>query len=324
MLRFVGQLHPHAGRVVLLAPVGSLTTAVRLQYSLHEVYGCAADILGPGGRPHARTDQTQRDAPLTEPGRTGGTYQVLVTAGGADLGRRTGLTDRAGRMVRGLPSSLVAGGVCDAAAVWRGAFLVAGVLKNGTVPGLTLSCPGSETAMALVGAARRLGVPARSRELRGQQRVVVRDPAGVRRLLAAMGVRETLWVVQRSAVTRTGVGSVASFQDANQDRAQIAAARACAAVEHALEVLGDRVPAHLAEAAVLRLTHREASLEELGQRHADPPMTKDAIAGRLRRLVDLAERHTAPATSTRRTPTGSVGAHPTPSTPARGELRAEC
>lgn len=151
MLRFVGQLHPHAGRVVLLAPVGSLTTAVRLQYSLHEVYGCAADILGPGGRPHARTDQTQRDAPLTEPGRTGGTYQVLVTAGGADLGRRTRLTDRAGRMVRGLPSSLVTGGVCDAAAVWRGAFLVAGVLKNGTVPGLTLSCPVPETAMALVG-----------------------------------------------------------------------------------------------------------------------------------------------------------------------------
>ncbi len=46
--------------------------------------------------------------------------------------------------------------------------------------------------MALVDVARRLGVPARSKESRGQQRVLVRDAAGIRRLLTAMGVRKTL------------------------------------------------------------------------------------------------------------------------------------
>ena len=43
------------------------------------------------------------------------------------------------------------------------------------------------------------------------------------------------------------------------------------------------------EAGKLRVEHRQASLEELG-RLADPPMTKDAVAGRIRRLLSMADR----------------------------------
>jgi len=39
----------------------------------------------------------------------------------------------------------------------------------------------------------------------------------------------------------------------------------------------------------LRLEHKQASLEELGQL-ADPPMTKDAVAGRIRRLLAMADK----------------------------------
>jgi DNA-binding protein WhiA len=60
-------------------------------------------------------------------------------------------------------------------------------------------------------------------------------------------------------------------------------------VERALEILGDEVPDHLKYAGALRLEHRDASLDELGQ-HADPPMTKDAIAGRIRRLLAMADK----------------------------------
>jgi DNA-binding transcriptional regulator WhiA len=42
----------------------------------------------------------------------------------------------------------------------------------------------------------------------------------------------------------------------------------------------------------LRMAHRQASLEELGQL-ADPPLTKDAIAGRIRRLLAMADRRAA-------------------------------
>jgi len=39
----------------------------------------------------------------------------------------------------------------------------------------------------------------------------------------------------------------------------------------------------------LRLEHKKASLEELGQL-ADPALTKDAVAGRIRRLLATADK----------------------------------
>ena len=60
-------------------------------------------------------------------------------------------------------------------------------------------------------------------------------------------------------------------------------------MSRALEILGDAVPDHLAEAGKLRLDHKQASLEELGAL-AQPPMTKDAVAGRIRRLLSTADR----------------------------------
>ncbi len=87
-----------------------------------------------------------------------------VRAAGRGSRGGVGAAHRAHRCPRppraGLPAPVVAGGVCDAAAVWRGAFLAHGSL---TEPGrstlLHVDCPGPELAMALVGAARRLGVP---------------------------------------------------------------------------------------------------------------------------------------------------------------------
>ena len=63
-------------------------------------------------------------------------------------------------------------------------------------------------------------------------------------------------------------------------------------MQRAMEILGDDVPDHLLMAGRLRLEHQQASLEELGGL-ADPPMTKDAIAGRIRRLLALADKRAA-------------------------------
>ena len=63
-----------------------------------------------------------------------------------------------------------------------------------------------------------------------------------------------------------------------------------AGIEAALAVaVEDGRATERGEAGVLRLTHRQASLEELGQLHT-PPLTKDAIAGRIRRLLATADR----------------------------------
>jgi DNA-binding protein WhiA len=82
---------------------------------------------------------------------------------------------------------------------------------------------------------------------------------------------------------------LANFDDANLRRSARAAVAAGARVQRALEILGDEVPDHLVVAGRLRMEHQQASLEELGAL-SDPPMTKDAIAGRIRRLLALADK----------------------------------
>ncbi|MCO5588369.1 hypothetical protein L7F22_042324 [Adiantum nelumboides] len=70
---------------------------------------------------------------------------------------------------------------------WRAAFLAAGALGGRGRAGLELLCPSPETAMALTGAARRLGVAALTRPGTHGDRVVIRDPADVRAVLGLMG-----------------------------------------------------------------------------------------------------------------------------------------
>ena len=88
---------------------------------------------------------------------------------------------------------------------------------------------------------------------------------------------------------RGSANRLANFDDANLRRSARAAVAAGARVERAFEILGDDVPAHLLEAGTLRLKYKQASLEELGK-HTNPPLTKDAVAGRIRRLLALADK----------------------------------
>ena len=226
-------------------------------------------------------------------GRTGGSFAVRVIDGGETLARQTGLLDQRRRPVRGLPNKLTTGARPDLAAVWRGAFLAAGTLSEpGRSAALEIACPSSEAAMALVGAAHRLGISAKAREVRGVPRVVVREGDAIRVALAEMGAVRTAqaWEEMRQRrEVRAGVNRLVNFDDANLRRSAQAAVAACARVERALEILGDEVPEHLREAGELRLSHRDASLDELGH-HADPPLTKDAVAGRIRRLLAMADK----------------------------------
>ena len=131
--------------------------------------------------------------------------------------------------------------------------------------------------------------------MRGADRVVVRDGEAIGILLTRMGVNEVrkVWEERRMRrEVRATANRLANFDDANLRRSARAAVAAAARVTRALEILGDEVPAHLAEAGELRIKHRQSSLEELGQL-AQPEMTKDAVAGRIRRLLSMADRKAA-------------------------------
>jgi cell division protein WhiA len=277
LLRFAGGLHIVAGRVVVEAEVDLGVIARRLRKDIHDLYGYNAVV-------HVLSASGIRKSTR---------YVVRVAQDGEALARQTGLLDLRGRPVRGLPAQVVGGSVADAEAAWRGAFLAHGSLTEpGRSSALEVSCPGPEAALALVGAARRLGVGAKAREVRGSDRVVVRDGEAIGALLTRMGAQDTrlVWEERRlRREVRATANRLANFDDANLRRSARAAVAAAARVERALHILGDTVPDHLATAGNLRVEHRQASLEELG-RLAEPPMTKDAVAGRIRRLLSMADR----------------------------------
>ncbi|MFC5729829.1 MULTISPECIES: DNA-binding protein WhiA [Nocardioides] len=276
-LRFAGGLHIVAGRIVVEAELDTGAAARRLRKDVAEMYGQTSDVVMVQGNGI----------------RKGSRYIVRVVKDGEALARQTGLLDQRGRPVRGLPPAVVSGGACDAVSAWRGAFLAHGSLTEpGRSSSLEVTCPGSEAALALVGVARRLGIQAKAREVRGIDRVVIRDGDAIGQLLTRLGAHETLmaWEERRMRrEVRATANRLANFDDANLRRSARAAVTAGARVERAMEILGEEVPDHLRMAGELRLQHKQASLEELGQLH-EPVLTKDAIAGRIRRLLAMADK----------------------------------
>ncbi|MBC7724459.1 MAG: DNA-binding protein WhiA [Burkholderiaceae bacterium] len=277
ILRFSGGLHLISGRIAVESELDTAQLARRVRKDLAELYGVRSEISVISASGLRRTSH----------------YLVRVLDGGETLARQTGLLDARRRPIRGLPNRLTTGSREEIAAVWRGAFLAHGSLTDpGRSAALEITCPGNESAMALVGAAGRLKVAAKAREVRGVHRVVIRDGDAISAMLVHMGAHATVlhWeeLRQRREVRATA-NRLVNFDDANLRRSAQAAVAACARVERALEILDGDVPKHLRYAGELRLSFRDSSLDELGH-HADPPMTKDAVAGRIRRLLAMADK----------------------------------
>ncbi|HWJ52234.1 MAG TPA: DNA-binding protein WhiA [Propionibacteriaceae bacterium] len=279
-LRFAGGLHIVGGRIVIEAELDTGAAARRLRTDISEVFGHDSDLVVVNASGLRRSTR----------------FVVRVIKDGEALARQTGLIDSRGRPARGLPAQVVSGGLCDCVAAWRGAFLAHGSLTEpGRSMALEVTCPGPESALALVGAARRLGIVAKAREVRNVDRVVIRDGDAIAALLTRLGAHSSLlaWEDRRMRrEVRASANRLANFDDANLRRSARAAVAAGARVERALEILGDDVPEHLRAAGVLRVENKQASLEELGQLH-DPPLTKDAVAGRIRRLLATADKRAA-------------------------------
>jgi DNA-binding protein WhiA len=262
LLRFAGALHLVAGHIVVEAELDTGSVARRLRKEISEVYGHTAEI------------QVVTGGSL----RKGTRYLVRVSKDGEGLARQAGL---------------VAGTLSEAEAAWRGAFLAHGSLTEpGRAGALEITCPTNEAALALVGAGRRLGILAKAREVRGADRVVVRDGDAIGALLTRLGAHDSVmaWEERRMRrEVRATANRLANFDDANLRRSARAAVAAGARVERAMHILGSDAPEHLLQAGRLRLEHKQASLEELGSL-SDPPMTKDAVAGRIRRLLAMADK----------------------------------
>lgn len=281
MLRLAGALRHAHGGTTIEAELADAVSARRLTAGIAAAFGYDAELI-----------------PQPGIGAGGSRYLVRVSDGrvGRNLALQTGLIGAGGRPVSGLPPQVVSGARCDCEAIWRGAFLTAGsLIQMGRCLGLEIICPGFEVALALTGAARRLGVFPKTRDVRGADRVQIRDSDALAVMLTRIGAPKAAIACQaRRLPLPRRYRSASNMDDANQRRCEEAAELAATRAERALLILGQDAPADLAAAGRLRIQHRRITLEELGQL-ARPPLSKDTIAGRIRRLVAQADRHAAAA-----------------------------
>ncbi|ALE76297.1 hypothetical protein AD006_21275 [Pseudonocardia sp. EC080610-09] len=279
MLRLGGDVRVEQTRTVLRAELRDPEAAFALRRQVAAIYG----------RPVESDVVTTTGCSLR--------YTVCVTAPGSDLARVLGLVDRRGRAVVGLPPSVIAGGPLVAPGIWRGAVLARGrmVASHGLFR-LHVTCPEALVALALVGAARSLGVAAVAQETSVGHRVVVSDISGVSALLRTIGAPAAAGAVERSKRSaRPSPTRNPAFESVNAQRAMVAAEATAARTRWALTVLGQRVPEHLQQIGRMRVEYPTLSLSELGHL-VDPPLSKDAVAGRLRRLCRQADELVEPST----------------------------
>lgn len=280
ILRFAGVMHPVSGKLAIDVELDHLGSAQQLRKSIHAAFGLQSG---------AKTSPATANKKIE-------TYLVRIADGAELLARNVGLIDARRRAVRGLPNKLTTAPVGDLPGVLRGAFISRGILSDpGRSQTIEIVAPTNEAAMALVGACGRLDISAKTRDVRGGFRVVIRDADAISAFLEVIGAPKTLaeWIQARATrEVRANANRLVNFDDANLRRSAAAAVAACARVERAFEILGEGIPDHLSYAGRLRLDHREASLDELGH-YANPVMTKDAVAGRIRRLLAMADKKAA-------------------------------
>lgn len=276
LFRFGGGFVAQHGQLGILCELSHEPTARRL-------CALAEQLLG------AEPEVTQVSSQMKQ----GTHYRIMIVDPRERLSHKLGLLDSRGRPVAGMATFIVGGSKADAAAAWRGAFLARGsLMEPGRNASLEVVCPRLEAAYALGGLARRLDITYRVREARGAQRVDIRGGEGISDMLTRMGAHDAVLRWEELRVEREVQGTVnrlANFDDANMRRSANAAVVAVLRVERAFEILGNEVPENLRQAGMARVEYPSDSLAMLGER-LDPPATKDAVAGRLRRLNALADK----------------------------------
>ncbi len=234
LLRFAGGLHLAAGRIVVEAELDTGAAARRLRKDIAEVFGHASDLIvvAPGG---LRKGNRYVVTGLQPTARAWPARPAWSTT---TAGRCAGCP---GRSCRARPATARRPG---AAPSWRTASLT----EPGRSMSLEVTCPGPEAALAMVGAARRLKIHAKARDVRGVDRVVVRDGDSISALLTRLGAHDSVLAWEERRIrreVRATANRLANFDDANLRRSARAAVAAGARVERALEILGPEAPDHL-------------------------------------------------------------------------------
>jgi DNA-binding protein WhiA len=183
---------------------------------------------------------------------------------------------------------------CCRKTLLRAAFLTCGSVSDPSRGAhLEFFCHSDAAARTVSDLAGRFGVDAGVARRRGRPLVYVKHADAVSLLLGHMGANHAvLCLADQRAVnqTKNSIRRTVNSETANAARAATSAARQRDAAMRALAAVGaSQMTPALREAARLRIAFPTRTLRELA-RAARPPISKAAMASRLRLLERMAER----------------------------------
>ena len=222
------------------------------------------------------------------------TYNYLITVpaqiGLEDALRDMGILSSSG-LELGIDPDLVKKNCC-AASYLRGAFLGGGFISNPQGDfHFELTCGHEALANGLVALLAKSEIPARSSCRRNTWIVYIKGAEPMLDFLALVGAHHSMLVMENVRVTksvRNDVNRKLNAEMANQAKSIDAALGQVKAIRLLVERRGiESLPPALRELALLRLSHPDVSLRELGEL-VEPPLTKSAVYHRVRRIEAIA------------------------------------
>ncbi|MDD3717045.1 MAG: DNA-binding protein WhiA [Actinomycetota bacterium] len=202
-----------------------------------------------------------------------------------------GLLDDSLRPVLGIPARITRRYCCGIAYL-RGAFMGGGYVSRPEQPAhLEINVQHSEMAEGLRDLASRYGIEMNVARKKSLCSVYSKSRSDQADLLALLGAYDAVLRLQSDAVVRElreRVNRRVNSETANLERTVNAAQRQL----HDIRVVAEGpglagLPPALREIAEIRLSHPEASLQELGE-YLQPPLSKSAVYHRLLRIRRIA------------------------------------
>ncbi|MDR1183715.1 MAG: DNA-binding protein WhiA [Coriobacteriales bacterium] len=275
----------------LIRMQGTLSGNYRLEMTMEAAPVARAAIRLFHGVYHLKTEITTRRSILHK------TYNYLITVP-AQLGLEEAISDMGilsdSGLELGIDPDLVKEPCCVASYL-RGAFLGGGFVSNPQGDfHFELVCGHEALANGLVALLARSEIPSRSIRRRSTWLVYIKGAEPILDFLALVGAHRSMLAMENVRVTksvRNDVNRKLNAEMANQAKSIDAAMGQVKAIRLLVEKRGiDSLPPALQALALLRLSHPDASLRELGEL-ASPPLTKSAVYHRVRRIEAIVKEY---------------------------------
>lgn len=182
---------------------------------------------------------------------------------------------------------------CCRRAFIRGAFLCAGSISNPEKSyHFEIVCASVDRALQLQALIRTFGPDAKIIQRKKHHIVYIKEGAQIVDMLNIMGAHVSLMNLENIRIVRdmrNNVNRKVNCEAANINKTVNAAVRQVEDIRYLQAVKGlEKLPAGLADVAMLRLANPDATLKELGEM-LEPPVGKSGVNHRLRKLSQLAE-----------------------------------